>query len=255
MTSESRKLTKLSHSFFSSINNHAGVYLITSKSYYENAQKTNQDKILVKVGIGTNLEHRLNSYLLYWPEGIVVWGIIFTKTKKKALEVEKVIHGYLNAKGKYIVTGHSKDEEWFMLSEPELKVLFNVVKANKDTRYPKSWNPRELRGRRVFGYEEVSPISKMFLIANREVGSHRVKAIGKELKGLLDRQYKEQNKKKNKPKPNLLLTEQKPKKKTRKDFSVTKNLLVDFEKDEKESEVKKKRNCNKSKKNSKKSKK
>ena len=187
--------------FWKSVSKKSGVYIITSNEF---KHKPVNKQTMVKIGYAKDFNHRLNSYLLYWPNGIFVYDIFFTsKANKRALE--KSIHQYLNSKAKYIVSLHSHTEEWFQLSDEDLTKLINVVKKNKTT--------RTFTDRPVFPFEKHLRVNSL-IEATISAGTDRIKPMQKELKELLDTRAKVP-----------LSTEKKPKKNSTK-YKITPKKLM-----------------------------
>ncbi len=94
----------------------SGVYFITPDNLGNNT-------MWVKVGLGRNLMHRLDSYLLYYPHGFHVLCLFHT-TRRNASKVEKVIHDVLRRKIRQLDIKHSHSGEWFRLSKKDISTLF-----------------------------------------------------------------------------------------------------------------------------------
>ena len=95
MAGTTKELVRKSVDFFKYISGNSGVYIITSTDFYK---KDENEKMLVKIGLAKDLGNRLNNYLLCWPTGLYVFGIIFTKNEDYAKRTERSIHQYLNIK-------------------------------------------------------------------------------------------------------------------------------------------------------------
>lgn len=110
----------------------SGVYFI-SPEIPENPV----DKILVKIGIGESrafnpkrgLSSRLDSYLLCYPRGFNIFGLVVTK-KKEAVKLERKIHSYLAGKGRKFDLKHSHIEEWYWLS---LEDIEKTIQLHQET--------------------------------------------------------------------------------------------------------------------------
>lgn len=98
----------------------SGVYFITTD------EVTSDEELWVKVGLGKSLEHRLDSYLLYYPRGFNVLCILHTHAKN-ASKVEQVIHDVLRRKMRQMKTTHSHSGEWFKLSKVDITTLFTSL--------------------------------------------------------------------------------------------------------------------------------
>jgi hypothetical protein len=179
-----------SQKFLSNVKGKSGVYIITS-SDIKNSLGNIDDQILVKIGLAGDLDHRFNSYLLYWPNGIYIYDIFYT-TKQHARQMEKSIHEYLNKKAKYIVAQHSHTEEWFQLSSHEIDKLVNLIKRNKTTLHKENYliktkkGTTNLKGKLVFPYRLHERVH-LLITANLTKGTDRIKPMSTNLKILLDK--------------------------------------------------------------------
>ena len=97
----------------------SGVYFITP----DNLGNTT---MWVKVGLGRSLNHRLDSYLLYYPHGFHVLCLFHT-SRRNAPKVEKVIHDVLRRKIRQMDTNHSHSGEWFRLSKKDITTLYTAL--------------------------------------------------------------------------------------------------------------------------------
>jgi hypothetical protein len=203
---------KKSLDFLKKVDGQPAVYVITSKELYQ-SDPTN--KQLVKIGLADDLNKRLNSYLLYWPNGVHIFDIFYTN-KLQCKRLERSIHEYLNVKSQYIVTLHSHGEEWFNLTRIEIQQLIDVVIANASTRNPfdhfvsVSNKKVNMKGRLIFPFHSHESLD-FLLVANLTRGTDRIKPMYKSLKMLLDAQMK------GKPVPT---TVKKPKKKSKKKIAT-----------------------------------
>ena len=197
-------MSTASITFLKSVTKKTGVYIITSSKYFRKQSKDKQ--IMVKIGYAKDFNHRLNSYLLYWPDGVYVYDIFLTTVANKRI-LEKSIHQYLNRKAKYVVSLHSHTEEWFLLSKNEIDSLVDLIVKNKHTVTDD--------GRAVFPFDKHRSVNLM-IEANSAQGTDRIKPMDAELKRKLDAMIK---------KP--LGTETKPYKKSKKSGSYkgTKSIL------------------------------
>lgn len=218
MSGTSRQQIRLSQQFMNDMDGKSGVYFVTARRTFEALEKDPDDKMLVKVGLAQNLSHRLNSYLLCWPEGMYVFGIIFTSNKDAAKRTERSIHGYLNIKGKYYVSSSSRDEEWFEISKSEISKILKLMEANSTTNYPNDYPKEKLRNKRVFlytGIYDLGPTNEILVIANEQVGQDRVKPITSDLKRELDKNLRDATP------SSPLFSDIKPKKPTKKGNKVS----------------------------------
>lgn len=139
-----------SETFLSSMDKKSGVYVIAPRDAVDGLPASRgkidmSKQFWVKVGLGKNLRHRLESYLLYWPHGFYVFGVILTNkgsarriatfesTTTRAGVVEESIHQYLRAKGRHMVSGHTHSEEWFELSLKDIDTMLATVSTNLTT--------------------------------------------------------------------------------------------------------------------------
>ena len=111
------------------LKNKSGVYFISQDPVPQN----DEDMMLVKIGIGLNqkfgsdISNRIQSYLLYWPRGFNIFGIILTH-RDAARDLEKTIHALLLDKGRKMDPTeykHSHIEEWFYLTRREIYQLIS----------------------------------------------------------------------------------------------------------------------------------
>jgi hypothetical protein len=192
---------RASRALFNQITGKAGVYFIAPISHWDKIQYDPDDKMKVKIGLAGNskngnLAGRFNQYLLCWPDGFYVFAIIQTSTKPAARATERAIHEYLNGKQKYIVTGHSHDEEWFSISKKEIDNIVDMLHHNKNTKYPKDAGNA---GKRVFPYKQILNLDPFLmkgqispkLVANVTIGQSKIGAMKKTLIRTLDRNVKQ----------------------------------------------------------------
>lgn len=170
MSGYARQQMKASRTILGQLTKKSGVYFITIDDPEEKTQ-------LIKIGMAENMEHRLNAYLLCYPRGFDLLGFIFTHGKEAATRLERSIQGYLYSKGRYIVTGHSHDEEWFELTMNDLENLFLLLDVNKDV--------KDKSGKLIFPYTHIVA-EKFRILANQQIGSERVAAMNTDVKRILD---------------------------------------------------------------------
>ena len=161
-----------SRRLLTSLKNKTGLYIITSADQYD-PHKT----MLVKIGIAKNLMHRLDSYLLYWPKGYYIFAYVLTNTNVHARRTEKSIHNYLVTKNRYHRSPHSHDEEWFEMTEAEIRLLCKLLKANKTTRVDR---------KQIFMYYKITELKPSYILANPQIGQHRTKGMSMKTKALLE---------------------------------------------------------------------
>ena len=134
------KLTKIGRNSVELLANVAkqpGVYIITSYSnycmaYMQNPERPVTEEMFVKIGLAQDMNHRLNSYLLYWPAGIIAFSIFQTDTLNDAQTLEKNIHKYLVAKQRHVVSEHTHTDEWFSLTMQEISNLIQTIIAARN---------------------------------------------------------------------------------------------------------------------------
>lgn len=176
--------------FLQTVKGKSGVYFVTSKNFYEPSKNNVDAKILVKIGLAKDFDHRLNSYLLYWPTGVYIFDIFYT-TKSSARTLERSIHEYLNNKAKYIVSQHSHTEEWFLLSKQEIKKTIKLVTSNANTKFPDDYIIRRdrrkvnLKGQKIFPFKKHEKVN-LLLVGNLSKKCDRIKPLSDSLKKLLD---------------------------------------------------------------------
>lgn len=119
----------------------SGVYFVSS----QNKPLEGTDYYLIKVGMAratttNSLRTRIESYMLYWPLGVHVFGIIQTHDDVTARTLESRIHGFLVSKRKHIhFTQSTHLEEWFWLKLADIKAICDALKplSRKVLIYPK----------------------------------------------------------------------------------------------------------------------
>lgn len=91
---------------------------------------------LVKVGKADNLQGRIDSYLLSYPNGLYLYGYIETKTVDQARIVEMFLHNYFRMKGRrYRLEGrkHTHYNEWFVLTPAEISEFLATIAEKRRT--------------------------------------------------------------------------------------------------------------------------
>ncbi len=157
--------------FWNSVKGRNGVYMLTCP-FFE-TKKAN----LVKIGLGVDLAHRIDSYLLYYPKGVYVFHVWLTSSKEQSGQLEKSIHMYLNSKAKYVRSDHSHTEEWFELTDLEIKFLITLVADNSDT--------KDDSKKKVFPYVDSLPVNELITL-NPRFRTERIKPMAKSLKTKLE---------------------------------------------------------------------
>lgn len=82
------------------------------------------DGLHVKVGLSSNLKDRLKQYLLYYPWGYTLLGLVIVPNRSSISETEKSLHELLRKYQSQHVTFNSRAAEWFNLDRKMLKSLF-----------------------------------------------------------------------------------------------------------------------------------
>ena len=91
---------------------------------------------LVKIGKAYNLQERIDSYLLSYPNGLYLYGYIETKTDNQARIVEMFLHNYFRMKGRrYRLEGrkHTHYNEWFVLTPAEISEFLATIGEKRRT--------------------------------------------------------------------------------------------------------------------------
>jgi len=116
------------HDFLMKLVGKSGVYFISQELPPDNDKKK---KFLVKVGLAAakkdsksaknkgGLRNRIEQYLLYYPRGFNIFGLVLT-TKENAHKVEKKIQGYLTGKNRKANFPHSRTEEWYYMTQADI---------------------------------------------------------------------------------------------------------------------------------------
>jgi len=116
----------------------SGVYFLTPEQV-----KGADDKILVKIGLSraqtdtlTNkkyggLGRRLDSYLLCYPRGYLIFAVMQTQGKY-AYKLEKWLHSYFTSKKYKAVYNHSRVEEWYHLSPTDIYSTLAAIMRSTD---------------------------------------------------------------------------------------------------------------------------
>jgi hypothetical protein len=109
------------------------VYIIT----YE-IPDSDQEQFIVKIGLAISrseigekktkgLQSRLDSYLLYWPLGVIVFAVFVTRADRAKL-LERAFHDYVTLKKRFLEPQmHSHTSEWAILTKPEIYSMIEAV--------------------------------------------------------------------------------------------------------------------------------
>ncbi len=165
----------------------SGVYIIVAQHYL---QEDADVDMLVKIGLAGTLSHRLDSYLLYFLLGFHVFSLIFCDDENDARRTESSIHSYLNNKQVHVTTDHSHQSEWFYMSRHDIDKLLTMVQKNKSTTFPLDYSIKKNRGLLVFPYKSIEK-SDIFISANPQMCSDRIKPLFDNLKEILDSKVKD----------------------------------------------------------------
>lgn len=186
---------RVDKNFLSTLDRKSGIYMISPTR--DNADVK---EIMVKIGIARNLKHRLGSYLLCYPMGFYIFGLIYTSGIRPARKIENILHEYLNVKGKWIQTRHSHDEEWFKLTDESIHNLFKLVNYNSETM---SINKKTNRKVKLFNFQRISIYMYRkrlgLLIDSNKAQRVRTKTLDADVKMILDLKVKKSRKKDRKP--------------------------------------------------------
>ena len=129
----------------------SGVYFISDNTNIIDKKQ----KLRVKIGRAINLYHRLDSYLLCFPDGYSLLGFLTTRNKKDSIRLETMLLRY--SKKKYgsinhkLIHGHSS--EWFRMNLNDLKDIFRTIKSNAKTvkrKDEKLFFPHQLENWQIF---------------------------------------------------------------------------------------------------------
>lgn len=75
------------------------------------------------------LSGRLDSYLLYWPLGVIVFAVFVTRADR-AKRLESAFHDYITRKKRFLEPQmHSHTSEWAILSKIEIYSMIESVLA------------------------------------------------------------------------------------------------------------------------------
>lgn len=187
MVSLERGDASRSRNYLGAVAGRSGLYLVAQRHSWEDRARGDADTVMsVKVGIARDLEHRLNSYLLYWPDGMYVFGIVLCNDIADARWLETNVHEYLNAKYRYHALHHTHDEEWFTLSARDIARVLATIEANAYTVFPSDDPDARRRDRRVFPYRSVMR-ERTLVMANRNARTQpRIGTMSETMKNLID---------------------------------------------------------------------
>ena len=172
------------------ISGKSGVYIVTS-SLTRKEVKDPEESFLVKIGLAKDLKHRIGSYQLYWPQGVYIHFLV-TTAKRKAREVERVLHSYLRDKIRHVERAHTHTQEWAFLSIKDIEKLKSLLEANKKTKYPKgtvvkrSGKKVKLSNKKILPYTEIIPVNMNIAVSITTRVKERVPFLPANIKKLLD---------------------------------------------------------------------
>lgn len=123
--------------FLNNLAGKSGVYFVSPELPTESSER-----FLVKIGMAADktylgsstkkgMKARLESYLLYYPRGYNIFGLVLTNLKN-AKKVESQIQSYLTGKGRKADFPHSRTEEWYWLSLGDIEKTIKIL--TKDNR-------------------------------------------------------------------------------------------------------------------------
>jgi len=118
----------------------SGVYVLT---YQWQSGDSLTSRVLMKVGSAQctyvdpmdtkhkrgGLGARLDSYLLYYPDGYTLFAC-YTTSKGKAVELERELQGYLKGKERHVDYPHTHTEEWFTVSPQEIQAACEQLESH-----------------------------------------------------------------------------------------------------------------------------
>lgn len=112
----------------------SGVYIITYQ-----IPESKEEQFIVKIGLAISraesigekktrgLSGRLDSYLLYWPLGVIVFAVFVTRADRAKL-LESAFHDYVTRKKRYLEPQmHSHTSEWAILNQDEIYSMITSV--------------------------------------------------------------------------------------------------------------------------------
>lgn len=106
------------------IQNKPGVYFVSQEPLGEKPT-------LVKIGESLHLQERLDKYLLYWPSGFYIHGVVY---HPRACRIETLVHEHLRKKNRSIRSElrfdrHCHLTEWFCMSKADLMATIKGIPA------------------------------------------------------------------------------------------------------------------------------
>ena len=118
----------------------SGVYIISF-----NRPASVSERFFVKIGMAKHVKRekpaqgrapressmrtRLESYMLYYPTGYYIMGIVHTQRPSQAKPLEREMHEYLTAKDRHISVEYPNSthtSEWYWISVEEIDVLLHL---------------------------------------------------------------------------------------------------------------------------------
>ena len=132
-----QRIAASSSAFMATLAGCPGVYAISPLHEYERCLRppgpptAEPSRMMVKVGMSGNLRKRLDNYLLYYPRGFVVLGILKSESargrRNYAREAEGKIHRYLRGCNLHAATFHTHSGEWFEMKLEAAVALSNIM--------------------------------------------------------------------------------------------------------------------------------
>jgi hypothetical protein len=120
--------------FKSLVDGKSGIYFISNEyakspddNIYVKVGKSTHTKKSYKNGVYKGLSQRLDSYLLCYPTGYYIYGIISVPLKKQVTDIEKQLHKFMF----YFATiqkdiNHGHQTEWFQTTPNEIRIFLNA---------------------------------------------------------------------------------------------------------------------------------
>lgn len=100
-----------------------------SAAYVQTRENMDQQRDIAHMD---GLASRIDGYLLYWPLGVCVYGVILTK-RSNAYTLESLIHSFLKDKGRQCAAVHNHREEWFWLNSTYIPAMIQAFCSHYST--------------------------------------------------------------------------------------------------------------------------
>jgi len=84
---------------------------------------------MVKVGLASQLEPRLDQYLACYPRGFALFGLVrFRAARQGNIAVlERAVHTFLRQRNRSVLRPHGHSKEWFLMSPQEMQALLTTL--------------------------------------------------------------------------------------------------------------------------------